>query len=114
MGKRIGMRRYLAFVVLALLTLQGCIVSKKKYDDMLAQKVKADGELAQKTDLLDKANLSIKDAEEKMTKLKSDTTDLGINYRASKQKLADLNNEYDKVNAYYKNLLNSSGKLNRD
>ena len=104
----------IVIVFLTLLTLQSCIVTKRKYDDMLAQKVKADGELAQKTDLLEKANANIQDANEKLSKLKQDTADLGVNYRTSKQKLADLNNEYDKINAYYKNLLNSSGKLNRD
>src|SRR6478609_2313696 len=107
-------RSYPAIVFLVLLTLQSCIVTKKKYDDILAQKVKSDGELAQKTELLDKANASIKEANDQLTKLKQDTTDLGANYRTSRQRLADLNSEYDKVNAYYKNLLNSSGKLNRD
>ena len=35
-----------------LLTSQSCIVTKKKFDDMLAQKVKAEGELAEKSDQL--------------------------------------------------------------
>ncbi|HZX73330.1 MAG TPA: hypothetical protein VFE57_02845, partial [Cyclobacteriaceae bacterium] len=69
-------RSYPAIVFLVLLTLQSCIVTKKKYDDILAQKVKSDGELAQKTELLDKANASIKEANDQLTKLKQDTTDL--------------------------------------
>jgi chemotaxis protein MotB len=46
------------FILLFLLffALEGCIVSKKKFDDLLAQKVKADGELAEQTEKLNKTN----------------------------------------------------------
>ena len=109
------MRRFfqLAFLIL-FASLQSCIVTKRKYDDMLAQKVKTEGELADKSDQLTKAQNQLKDLTEKLTKLKSDTTALGEQKRSSSQKLTDLNREYDQLNAYYKNLLNNSGKLNRD
>ena len=103
------------FVVLALsVSLQSCIVTKKKYDDILAQKVKAEGELAQKTDRLTEAENQLKDLNTKLTQLKADTSSLGEQKRSASQKLAELNTEYDHLNAYYKNLLNNSGKLNRD
>lgn len=91
-----------------------CVVSKKKYDDVLAQKIKAEGELADKNAKLDEANTSIKQLNETLDKLKSDTTELGNSFRSSNRKLADLNSEYDKLNGLYKNLLNNSGKLTRD
>lgn len=94
--------------------LEGCIVSKKKYDDILAQKVKADGELIEKTTSLDMAHQELADLNTKLTDLKRDTTELGSQYRSTGQRLADLNKEHEQLNAYYKNLLNSSGKLNRD
>lgn len=97
-----------------LLIFQSCIVAKKKFDDMLAQKVKAEGELAEKSDLLGKAETQLKDVNEKLTKLKADTTTLGEQKRSTSLKLAELNKEYDQLNAYYKNLLNNSGKMNRD
>ncbi len=103
------------FLVLALsVSFQSCIVTKKKYDDILAQKVKAEGELAQKTDKLTEAENQLKDLNTKLTQLKADTSSLGEQKRSSSQKLAELNTEYDHLNAYYKNLLNNSGKLNRD
>jgi chemotaxis protein MotB len=98
----------------ALLLLSSCIVSKKKYDDILAQKVKADGELAEKSSMLEKANSQLADLGKKVDQLKNDTSSLNQNVRQNSQKLADLNKEYDQLNAYYKNLLNSSGKMNRD
>ena len=97
-----------------LLTSQSCIVTRKKFEDMLAQKVKAEGELAEKSDQLDKAEVRLKELDEKMTKLVADTTALGAQKRNTAQQLKDLNLEYEKLNAYYKNLLSNSGKLNRD
>lgn len=96
------------------ITLSSCIVSKKKYDDILAQKVKSDGELAEKSAALEKTNKELADLNKSLAQLKSDTTSLGQGVRSSSQKLAELNKEYDQLNAYYKNLLNSSGKMNRD
>lgn len=109
------MTRFFQLSALALLiSLQSCIVTKKKYDDMLAQKVRTDGDLAEKSDQLDKASKQLEDLNGKLTKLKDDTTSLGEQKRSTSQKLADLNKEYETLNAYYKNLLNNSGKLNRD
>lgn len=94
--------------------LSSCIVSKKKYDDVLAQKVKTEGELADKSKQLESANATLKDLNESLDKLKRDTADLNQTYRTTSDKLNDLNKEYDQLNSYYKNLLNNSGKLNRD
>lgn len=101
-------------IVTVMFTSQSCIVTKKKFDDMLAQKVVAEGELAQKAEQLDKAEARLKELDEKISQLTADTTALGDQKRSSEQKLAELNLEYDQLNAYYKNLLTNSGKLNRD
>lgn len=93
---------------------QACIVSKKKYDDILAQKVKAEGELADQTTKLNKATADIDTLNRYLARLKKDTASLGLASRAQQQKLSELDKEYTQLNSYYKNLLNSSGKLNRD
>ena len=108
------MSRTLSIFCLLLIISSSCIVSKKKYDDILAQKVKTEGELSEKTDALNKANADLEDVNKKLDQLKSDTTSLGVDYRATSQKLATLNREYDQLNSNYKNLMNNSGKLNRD
>lgn len=105
--------RILPFAFLALL-LSSCIVTKKKYDDLLAQKVRTEADLADKTSQLDKANSDITQLSDELKKLKEDTTNLGIDLRSSSKKLADLEKEHNQLNTYYKNLLNSSGKMNRD
>jgi chemotaxis protein MotB len=91
-----------------------CIVSKKKYDDLLAQKVRTETDLTERSAALDKANNDLKDLEDKLKKLKEDTAKLGIDLRNSSQKLGSLEKEHEQLNTYYKNLMTSSGKLNRD
>ncbi|HEV8511802.1 MAG TPA: OmpA family protein [Cyclobacteriaceae bacterium] len=93
----------LFFLITLSLIFSSCIVSKKKFDDMLAQKVKAEGELSDKTKELDKANESLK-------KLKQDSIDLSQSIQASTKKLADLNSEYERLNATYRMSLSKSGK----
>jgi chemotaxis protein MotB len=96
------------------LLFSSCIVSKKKFDDVLAQKVKAEGDLADRNKQLDNANASLTELNESMKKMQEDTASLGQTYRGNQKKLAGLNKEYDLLNGNYKNLLTNSGKLNRD
>lgn len=103
-----------SIAVVAVLLLQGCVVTKKKYDDLLAQKVKAEGELMEKTSALEKANSEIDTLNAMLTNLKRDTAALAGKQRTVMAQLSQLETEHDQLNAYYKNLLNSSGKMNRD
>src|SRR5579871_4891158 len=98
------MKRIL-ILFLPALVLSSCIVSKKKFDDMLAQKIKAEGELADKSKQLDQANTSITKLNDALKKLKQDSVDLNQNLQANNKKLTDLNNEYEKLNANYKTSL---------
>ena len=91
-----------------------CIVSKKKFEDILAQKVRTDGDLADKKVELEKANASIDSLSTSVQKLVKDTLDLSEQLTATTARLGGVNKDYDQLNNYYKNLLNSSGKLNRD
>jgi len=70
---------------------------------MLAQKVKAEGELSDKTKELDKANESLK-------KLKQDSIDLSKNIQAGNKALTDLNTSFEKLNESYRMSLSKSGK----
>lgn len=102
------------FLLSVLLTNQSCIVTKKKFDDMLAQKVKAEGELFEKAEQHDKAEKRLAELEAAQAKLAADTAALGDQKRLAKRQLDELTLEYDKLNAYYKNLMTSSGKMNRE
>lgn len=97
-----------------LVMFSSCIVSKKKYDDLLAQKVRIEADLADRSTELDRANADLADLNEKLSRLKEDTTNLGIDLRNTSKVLAGLEKEHDQLNSNYKNLLTNSGKLNRD
>lgn len=101
-------------ILSVLVTSQSCIVTKKKFDDMLAQKVKAEGELFEKSEQLEKAEKRLAELEAAQAKLAADTAALGDQKRLAQKQLDELTMEYDKLNAYYKNLMTSSGKMNRD
>src|SRR5690349_855394 len=102
------------FTFLPLVLLSSCIVSKKKFDDLLAQKVSMEADLADKNTQLAKATADLKDLNDKFAQLKTDTTNKGIDLRNTSQKLASLEKEHEQLSTYYKNLMSSSGKLNRD
>jgi chemotaxis protein MotB len=89
-------------------------VTKKKYDDLLAQKVKMEADLADRNALIDKNTSDIQLFESQLAKLKADTTSLGIDLRNNSSRLSSLEKEHAQLSTYYKNLLNNSGKLNRD
>lgn len=108
------MNKFFIAITFLSLTLSSCIVTKKKYDDLLAQKVRLDADVADRDSLLAKANADLHDLDERSKKLSSDTTALGQDVRAKASKLSEMDKEYAQLNSYYKNLLTSSGKLNRD
>jgi chemotaxis protein MotB len=108
------MNKLFITIIFLSLSLSSCIVTKKKYDDLLAQKVRLDADVADRDSLLAKANADLRDLDDRSKKLTADTTSLGQDVRAKSAKLAEMDKEYAQLNSYYKNLLTSSGKLNRD
>jgi chemotaxis protein MotB len=106
--KQFALATFLVFI------LSSCLVSKKKYDDLLAQKVRMEADLSDRNSQLDKSNADIKDLEEKLRMLKEDTTNLGIDVRSAGQRLAQLEKEHAQLNSSYTGLVTSSGKLKGD
>ncbi|MFN5554596.1 MAG: hypothetical protein ACK48F_00145 [Chryseotalea sp.] len=94
--------------------LSSCVVSKKKFDDMLAQKVKTDADLQEKTEKLTSLENDFAKLEENYKKSVQDTARLSADLSANKKKLVELDANYQQLNNSYKNLLANSGKMNRD
>jgi chemotaxis protein MotB len=97
-----------------LVMFSSCIVSKKKYDDLLAQKVRMEADLSDRNSELDQAHTDLAELNQKFQQLQQDTTNLGIDIRNTSKKLASLEREHDQLSTNYKNLLTNSGRLNRD
>jgi chemotaxis protein MotB len=98
----------------SVILLSSCVVSKTKYDALLAQKVGLEADLEERSAALKKANTALDSLDLRVRDLASDTTLLGKDVRTTLSKLNELDREYKQLNSYYKNLLSSSGKLNRD
>lgn len=107
------MKLTLSFLLLAAI-LSSCVVTKKKYDDILAQKVRLEADLSERNSALDKANADLQRLDEESKALKAESATLSKDLEAKTARLTELDKEYEQLNAYYKNLLTSSGKLNRD
>jgi chemotaxis protein MotB len=108
------MNRTVIFLTILLIFNSACIVSKKKYDDLLAEKIARESELAERSSQLNTANGNLEQLRSVLQKLKDDTTSLGEAIRSASHKFTNLEKEHEQLNTYYKNLMNSSGKLNRD
>ncbi len=104
------------FIVLTLLvfSLQSCIVTKKKFDELLAEKVRVENELEGTQTELQGTQTKIKDLEQLLAKLKQDTLALSNDIKSKKASLADLEKEHKELETYYNNLLTNSGQLNKD
>jgi chemotaxis protein MotB len=100
--------------VLILAMLSSCIVTKKKYDELLAQKVRLEGDLTDRSTELEKANKDIEGLNDALKQLKDDTTKIGIDLRSNSTRLSQLEKDHTQLNATYKNLLTNSGKMNKD
>ena len=108
------MNKLLIVLTLFSFTFSSCIVTKKKYDDLLAQKVRLDADVADRDALITKANTDLQALDAQAKQLVADTTALKQDIRSTSARLAEMEKEYAQLNNYYKNLLTSSGKLNRD
>ena len=66
-------------IILGIMTLSSCVVSKKKFDDLLTEKVKLDGELTDLNTKIDQLETDIADLE---TSLKT-TTAMATRFRTT-------------------------------
>ncbi|MEY3405718.1 MAG: hypothetical protein RL161_1148 [Bacteroidota bacterium] len=81
---------------------------------MLAQKIRAESELMDRSTKLNDAELSNRSLNSKVEQLKQDSIQLTGEIGGLNQRFTTLTTDYNQLNTYYKNLLNSSGKMNRD
>ncbi len=100
---------------MALVTLAfSCIVPKKQFDELLAEKVKMEADMIE-------MQKDIKSLSHKRDSLELALESTTSDKKATQQELAtttsNLNNlkaEHDKLQTYYNNALNNSGRMNRD
>lgn len=103
-----------SFTFLFLIVIASSCVMQKKYDELLAEKLKLESILEYKDGKL-KSTTSDKDSLQTVaSQLMIDTTQLGEKIRTTSEELSNLKAEHDQLNTYYNNLVNNSGKLSSD
>ncbi|MFZ9982462.1 MAG: OmpA family protein [Cyclobacteriaceae bacterium] len=108
------MNKFSFVAILLTAGLSSCIVSKKKFDEMLAQKIRAESELMDRSAKLSDSETSNRELTGKVQQLTQDSIRLISENDALNNRFNTLTSDYNQLNTYYKNLLNSSGKMNRD
>jgi len=100
--------------LLIILILFSSCVSQKKFDELLAERVKLEADNVELQDQLTAANKRIEELEKEVGELNTLTTDQSKKIEKLEIELAELQEEHGKLETYYNNLLTNSGKLNRD
>jgi chemotaxis protein MotB len=94
--------------------LSSCLVTKKKFDELQRKNINTEALLTVATDSIEHLSALVSDFQRELTALKRDTTELGEKLRLTSQRLATLEQDHEQLNTFYKNLLTSSGQMNRD
>jgi chemotaxis protein MotB len=107
------MNKTLLFLLIGATALPAC-VTQKKYDQLLAEKVKLDGSLNECNEKFDDLSSNYININLQAKALKEDTTRVGKEFRKTKREFTALKTKHENLEANYNNLLTNSGKLNRD
>lgn len=94
--------------------LGSCVVSKKQFDELLTEKVKLEGELADLETKIEALETQVKELEENLGKTTTERDELEKELSEKKKTLSDLQAEHDQLQGYYDNAINNSGRLSRD
>jgi len=100
-------------LLVILLFANGCVL-QKKYDELLAEKLKFENQLHECNDKLSVSNAKRDSLLSLSTALANDTMQLNETIRTTSKELSTLKAEHEQLNSYYNNLLNNSGKLSKD
>ena len=91
-----------------------CVVSKKQFDELLTEKVKLEGELADLQTKMETLESEIKELESSLGAATTERDELEKELTSKKEALSDLQAEHDELQGYYDNAVNNSGRMSRD
>lgn len=107
------MKKTLPFYMLLLAVGTGCI-SQKKYDTLMADKVRLEAQQAECEEKLTVASNALQRLEQQRTELENERESLQQELATTSQTLQARQKAYKELEDYYNNLVNTSGKLQGD
>jgi chemotaxis protein MotB len=108
------LHRLIIITALGLFTLSSCVVSKKKYDELLTENVKMQGELSDLNKKIEQLETDIATLESELKSTTANRDEIEAELKEKRVALSDLQAEHDELQGYYDNAINNSGRLNRD
>lgn len=109
-----GIMGFRLFFILSLVLLSSCVVNKRLYDDLLAEKVKVEAELDESEEMLAVAQEQNEKYAEQIEQLQADTAQLSQELERLTMRYDSLYEAHQKLQGYYDNVLSNSGKLSKD
>jgi len=107
------MEKFISTFIFCSLLISGC-VTQKKYDELLADDVKKEGDIQDLDNKLKDANSRVDELNESLTKIKDENELNKNNLAKATEELKGLKTEQEKLTTLYDNLLKNSGKRNRE
>lgn len=107
------MRSYFP-VALIIILVSSCVVPKKQFDELLAEKVKMEADLLALQSDMDKLSHKKDSLELALENTVTDKKAIEAELATTSDELNNLKAEHDKLQTYYNNALNNSGRMNRD
>jgi chemotaxis protein MotB len=101
-------------ITLLPILLGSCVVSKKQFDELLTEKVKLEGEMADLNTQMAELESDIKELEENLKSTTTERDAIEKELAEKKNALSDLQAEHDELQGYYDNAINNSGRMSRD
>ena len=101
------------FIAIVIFSSAAC-VTQKKYDTLLAEKVKLDAEKMELEDQVAFKHTAIETLEAELAEEMEALEQNKKAFQASQSSLDSLQQQYTTLNSYYEKLMSSSGKLNQD
>jgi chemotaxis protein MotB len=111
--KLVTVTKKIAFAVVVIFSMASC-VSQKKYNSLLSEKVKLEGQLSDCSSNLEAMNEKSKKLESQVKQLVNDSTSTGKELRQAQAQLKQLKGDYEKLESNYKGVISNSGKLSKD
>lgn len=114
--KFLSSKSLVILLVLAVISasFSSCVVSKKKFDELLSEKVKQDADLQALQADVEELTAKLEDLEQRFAETSTERDELSTSLDDKTAALDKLQAEHDQLQTYYNNALSNSGKLNRD
>lgn len=91
-----------------------CVVPKKQFDELLAEKVKMEADLLSMQKEMNDLSYKKDSLEVALNTTAADKEAIEDELEKTTAKLSDLQADHDKLQTYYNNALNNSGRMTRD